>query len=74
MVSGQRFPSETSETKATTGLTVQLSTSSIITLTSGAGAGPIPITIGFGLEAVGGMLSLIVYVHVQTAVAPEQSV
>ena len=62
IVSGHRLPSETSETKATTGFAVQLSISSVITFTSGAGAGAKGILISEGFDAVGGIFSSIVYV------------
>ena len=68
------FPSETSETKATNGLGLQLSASSITTAISGAGAGPFAKFMSTGFEAVGGVVSSIVMVCVAVATLPQASV
>ena len=62
MVSGQLLLSELSETKATIGFKVQLSASSVTTVTSGGGAGAMPIVISVGFEAVGGVTSTTVII------------
>ena len=62
MVSGQLLLSELSETKATIGLKVQLSASSVTTVTSGSGAGAMPILMLGGFEAVGAVTSSTVIV------------
>lgn len=65
IVSGQVAPSVASLTKATANAAGQLSASSVITLTSGAGTSAMQSTVtGAGLEAVGGVMSLIVIVWV----------
>jgi hypothetical protein len=69
------LPSLTSLTKATTGLTVQLSASSVTTVTSGAGTLAAHSTlIGNGLLAVGGVISFIVIVCVTFIELPQSSV
>ena len=58
ITSGQVLPSETSETKATTGLTVQLSKASVTAVISDAGISAVHSTaIADGFEAVGGVTS-----------------
>ena len=65
MVSGQVFPSDTSPWWVTVGLAVQLSASSVTTVTSTAGTSPIHSTFtATGLEAVGLVMSLTVMVWV----------
>jgi hypothetical protein len=62
-VSGQLLPSERSLTKDTTGFAVQLSTASVIKVTSGAGISADKLTVIVGkLEAVGRVVSSIVIV------------
>ena len=68
------MPSETSDTKATTGDTVQLSAASVTTLMSGAGAGAVPMLISEGFDAVGGVTSSTVIVWVTFIVLPQSSV
>ena len=75
MTSGQLFPSETSETKATTGFTVQLSASSVTAVTSEAGTSAVHSTLtAAGLEAVGGVTSSTVIVWVTLIEFPQSSV
>ena len=61
IVSGQELLSDTSETQATVGLAVQLSASSVTTVTSGAGTSATHSTLmSGGLEAVGSVVSLMI--------------
>jgi len=62
MVSGHGLLSDTSDTNATTGLTVQLSASSITINGSGFGAGPPGTVMSAGLDAVGSVVSSTVMV------------
>jgi len=62
MVSGHGLPSDTCDTKATTGFAVQLSASSITTSGSGNGAGPPGTVVVAGLDAVGSVVSSTVIV------------
>jgi hypothetical protein len=63
ITSGQVLPSDTSETKATTGFAVQLSASSVTALTSETGTSAVHSTFtAAGLEAVGGVTSSMVIV------------
>jgi hypothetical protein len=73
ITSGQVLPSDTSLTNATTGAAVQLSASSVTTVTSGAGAEHSTL-IGAGLLAVGGVTSFIVMVCVTLIELPHSSV
>ena len=74
MVSGQLLLSELSETKATIGINVQLSASSVIAVTSGAGAGPVVMFNVGGFDAVGGVTSSTVIVWVTLIELPQSSV
>ena len=75
ITSGQVLPSETSETKATTGLTVQLSKASVTAVMSDAGISAVHSTaIADGFEAVGGVTSSTVIVWVTFIVLPQSSV
>src|SRR5512143_3101385 len=75
MTSGQVLPSLTSDTHATTGLTVQLSASSVTTDMSAAGTSPMHCTfIGAGLLAVGSVSSLTVIVWVTVMLLLQSSV
>ena len=74
IVSGHDPPSETSETKATIGFTVQLSCSSVTALTSGVEAGGKAKLIGARLLAVGFVVSSIVMVWVTVEMFPHTSV
>ena len=74
IVSGHDPPSETSETKATIGFTVQLSCSSVTALTSGVEAGGKAKLIGARLLAVGFVVSSIVMVWVTVETFPHTSV
>ena len=63
ITSGQVFPSDTSDTKATIGAAVQLSASSVTTSTSADGTSPIHSTFtAVGFDAVGNVMSLTVIV------------
>ena len=74
MVSGHGLKSDTCDTKATTGATVQLSASSITTVTSGAGAGPPGTIVCAGLLAVGKVVSSTMMVWVTLVTFPQASV
>ena len=69
------MPSETSDTNATTGLTVQLSASSVTTVISGTGTSPVHCTVtGAGLLAVGLVVSSMLIVCVAVLKLPHASV
>ena len=70
MTSGHVLPSETSPTKATTGLAVQLSASSVTTFMSATGAVHCAV-IAAGLLAVGNVVSSIVIFFFNFIVFPD---
>ena len=75
MISGQVLPSDTSETKATIGLTVQLSSTFVTNVISAAGTSSIHSTaISPGASAVGAMSSFTVMVCVMSVSFPQSSV
>ena len=75
MISGQVLPSETSETKATIGLTVQLSSTFVTNVISAAGTSSIHCTaMSAGASPVGAISSLTVIVCVMSVSLSQSSV